>query len=301
MPSADNRKQYPVRSWKSLPLEQAERRLEALGLHFNQPERALICARCKYALKPSGETVSKHLWEKHQIPPEERHGLSAYVKGLHLTDPNQLPPRQDRSEPHPHLSVLSGAGCRQCGYRSSSVKLFGLHLSKVHDLRRKSSDWMRDEIVENLSLQSWTQNGPRQYWTVRSGASIPLLGSLEDSPRRRQRVNALHKQEEERLAAQDGRVACGDTGLDDLASTSNWMRRTKWAETYRAVDRRLLLKLREAPARDGHKLYLGRYRLEEVYSSESHERQLAAVYRAVDRFFSRSEDTIRHTDHSVLC
>jgi hypothetical protein len=160
---------------------------------------------------------------------------------------------------------------------------------------------MRDEIVENLSLQSWTQNGPRQYWTVRSGASIPLLGSLEDSPRRRQRVNALHKQEEERLAAQGGRVACDDAGIDGLASTSNWMGRTKWAETYRAVDRRLLLKLREAPARDGHKLYLGRYRLEEVYSSESHERQLAAVYRAVDRFFSRSGDTIRHTDHSVLC
>jgi hypothetical protein len=140
MPSADNRQQYPVRSWRSLPLEQAERRLEALGLHFDQPERALICARCKYALKPSSETVSKHLWEKHQIPPEERHGLSAYVKGLHLTDPNQPPPRQDRSEPHPHLSVLSGAECRQCGYRSSSVRLVGLHLSKVHDLRRKSSN-----------------------------------------------------------------------------------------------------------------------------------------------------------------
>jgi hypothetical protein len=61
MPSADNRRHYPMKSWKRLPLEQAERRVEALGLHFNQPERALICARCKYALKPSGETVSKHL------------------------------------------------------------------------------------------------------------------------------------------------------------------------------------------------------------------------------------------------
>ena len=77
---------------------------------------------------------------------------------------------------------------------------------------------------------------------------MPLLGSLENSPRRRQRVNALHEQEQERLMAQSGRVACDDTGIDDLASTSNWMRRTKWAETYRGVDRRLLIELRQALA-----------------------------------------------------
>jgi hypothetical protein len=61
LPSTQSRQRYPVRSWKSLPLEQAERRLEALGLHFKQPEQALICTRCKYRLKPSGEAVSKHL------------------------------------------------------------------------------------------------------------------------------------------------------------------------------------------------------------------------------------------------
>jgi hypothetical protein len=91
---------------------------------------------------------------------------------------------------------------------------------------------------------------------------MPLLGSLDSSPRRRQRVNALHEQEQKRLMAQSGRVACNDTEIDDLASTSNWMRRTKWAEIYRGVDRRLLLKLRQTPARDGHKLNLGRYGLE---------------------------------------
>ena len=112
LPSTETRRRYHIKSWKSLPLEQAERRLEALGLHYNQPEQALICTRCKYALKPSGETVSKHLWEKHQISPEERHGLSAYVKDLQFTDPNQLPLWQDESEPHPHLSVLPGAECR---------------------------------------------------------------------------------------------------------------------------------------------------------------------------------------------
>jgi hypothetical protein len=56
---------------------------------------------------------------------------------------------------------------------------------------------------------------------------MPLLGSLESSPRRRQQVNALHEQEQERLMAQSGRVACDDTVIDDLAFTSNWMRRIK--------------------------------------------------------------------------
>jgi hypothetical protein len=110
LPSTESRRQYPVRSWKSLPLEQAERSLEALGLQSNQPEQALICTRCKYALKPSGETVSKHLWEKHQIPPEERHGLSAYVKDLHLTDPtNSLLGRTDPNHipTYPYSRALS--------------------------------------------------------------------------------------------------------------------------------------------------------------------------------------------------
>lgn len=111
---------------------------------------------------------------------------------------------------------------------------------------------MRDDILENLNLRSWTQNGCRQYWTVRSGASPPALNSPDSSPRRRRRINALHEQEEERLAAQGGKIAYNDTGIDGLASTSNWMRRTKWAKTYEGVDRRLLLKLREAPAREGH-------------------------------------------------
>lgn len=40
---------------------------------------------------------------------------------------------------------------------------------------------------------------------------MTLLGGLEISPRRRQRVNALYEQEQERLAAQSGRVAYDDT------------------------------------------------------------------------------------------
>jgi hypothetical protein len=89
MPSTEHRRQYP-RSWKNLTPEDADRMLRNLDLHFNQPERALICIRCEYALKLSGETVSKHLREEHQTPSEARHRLSAYVKTLRMTDPNDV-------------------------------------------------------------------------------------------------------------------------------------------------------------------------------------------------------------------
>lgn len=155
--------------------------------------------------------------------------------------------------------------------------------------------------LENVNLQSWTQNGSRKYWSVHNGASPILPASPDSSPRRRRRVNALHEQEEERLACRDSNIVYDDTGIDDLASTSNWMHRTNWAKRYKGVDRRLLLKLRGAPAAGGQKLHLGRYGLEEACSSESHETCLVTTGRAVDRFFDRCEDTIRHTDHSVLC
>lgn len=77
---------------------------------------------------------------------------------------------------------------------------------------------MHDEILENLYLQSWTQNGSRQYWNVHSGASPTLLGSADSSRRRRRRVNALYEQEEKRLAARRVKMACNDTGIDDLVS-----------------------------------------------------------------------------------
>jgi phosphohistidine phosphatase SixA len=48
------------------------------------------------------------------------------------------------------------------------------------------------------------------------------------------------------LDRQDHQRNATDTGIEDLAATSNWMRRTGWAETYKGVDRRLLLALCEA-------------------------------------------------------
>jgi len=42
---------------------------------------------------------------------------------------------------------------------------------------------LEDLILEYLNLQSWTQDGSRQYWTVRHGDYLPSLNSPDSSPR----------------------------------------------------------------------------------------------------------------------
>jgi hypothetical protein len=64
--------------------------LEALELYLNQPEYAIICIRCKYALQPTGHKVSRHLWERHQTPIVARNRLTQLVASLGPYDSNKL-------------------------------------------------------------------------------------------------------------------------------------------------------------------------------------------------------------------
>jgi len=89
--------------WRELSAETVVNRLISLGLYLNSPECAIICTHCQYALQPAGEAVSKHLWEKHEVPLNQRVGLNSFVGSLHLPDPNVLPSRPDGSVPHRYL------------------------------------------------------------------------------------------------------------------------------------------------------------------------------------------------------
>ena len=79
------------------------------------------------------------------------------------------------------------------------------------------------------------------------------------------------------------------------------MRRTGWETTFAGADRNLLATLCKRPVDNGHRLRLGRYGQREIYSSAGDERQLVLVGQAVDQFFHRCEDTVRHTDVSTRC
>jgi hypothetical protein len=57
-----------------------------------------------------------------------------------------------------------------------------------------------------------------------------------------------------------------DQDEDDLALTSNWMRRTSWAATFAGADRHLLSLLDQVPMVNGRDLEPGPYGSAMIYS-----------------------------------
>lgn len=75
-------------AYNDLSPDEIARRLSGLGLVLCEADGVLICVHCKYSLQLSGQTVSKHLWEKHSVPAKDRAGLNGFVRGLELRDPD---------------------------------------------------------------------------------------------------------------------------------------------------------------------------------------------------------------------
>ena len=226
------------------------------------------------------------------------------MQSLDLLDPKKLKPLEDGLPPHPHLAIHKGDSCDLCEYRSTSQKLVKRHRSKEHGRDVFRNGLHGSGVHGGLRLQSWTHNGAGGYWIVYSTNS--LLGRLaavntESSPGRRRRVAALHEAETRRLTEWDWNRSATDTGIDDLALTSNWMRRTNWACTFDGVDRRLLLRFAERPTPNGNCLVLGNLGTTSMFSDAMDEQRLLAIGPAIDRFFDRCEDTVRHTDTSIRC
>jgi hypothetical protein len=136
-------------------------------------------------------------------------------------------------------------------------------------------------------LQSCTTTGHRVYWVVAPGerTSDSQAALLADcSPRRTKRVAALHNEERRRLSNRANEFSAIDTGLDDPAVLTSWMRRTGWVELFDGINRSLLYQLRTSPAVDGFGLSLGHYGTQSLWSRAEDERYLAAISCAVDRF-----------------
>ena len=230
-------------------------RLEELGLYLNKPELVIICRHCYYALKPTLRAVSSHLWEKHEISARSRQGLPAILRTMDLPDPNSLPCRANSSSIHPFLTTQPRAACRKCGFLSTSQDLIRRYLTTVHGLQSNRRHWLQDGIQNGLTLQSWTQNGSRKYWTVHTTTEAAM--PVESTPRRRARLEAIYQAERDRINTTTRPQATIDVGSDDLTMTSNWIRRIAWMQTFKGADRSVLLLLFEGPALGGNGLELG--------------------------------------------
>ncbi|KAK1950832.1 hypothetical protein LY78DRAFT_708415 [Colletotrichum sublineola] len=225
----------------------AERQLlDVLGLSLNAPEPALICRPCGYALKPFGERVSRHLAEKHNVPQSERRGLNGLIKSIGLPDPNEIPLRPDGLPPHPDLTIVIGHACRHCDYRTASTDLISRHVARMHGFKdaRQADGWQRDHIRSGLSLQSWSQNGPRGYWEAQPATATTSWmrrtgwAELFDGARRDILV-AIPPDDEARLqrivSAVDGLMdRCEDTVRHTDVSMRCWLQSLEPHRPYKA-------------------------------------------------------------------
>ena len=101
----------------------------------------------------------------------------------------------------------------------------------------------------NLRLQSWSQTGSRRYWIVTSDEHKNMVEQYpldKLSPRRLQKVVQLCQEKQQRIAEGDI-VHQAVMAKTDMTTTSNWMRRTGWAETYSKADRGILRMLSKGP------------------------------------------------------
>jgi hypothetical protein len=85
--------------------------LKSLDLAISEPERVLICTRdsCGYALQVHDKRVSRHLWEKHQVPKSHRRGLDHLTASLQLANPREVSPHPDGAAVHPLLKKYAGS------------------------------------------------------------------------------------------------------------------------------------------------------------------------------------------------
>jgi hypothetical protein len=295
---------YGSHAWSPINEEDLTHKLHKLGLILNRPEPALICRQCKYALQPSGARVSKHLAENQAIPAFERKELASYIDSLRLPNPNLLNGRRNGSEPNQHLLISRGAACKHCSFHSKCSRLVQQHITREHWEPNQSPHWVRNGVSLHMSGQSWIQNGTRAYWAVKVKPEVFAHvsdGMTARSPRRMRRLEALHEEERKRMKQDKEGSDVLDTGAYDESFVGNWMRRTDWEAMFSGVNRRLLIRLTEAPAIHGSALVYGANDGIYLQSCAEDEQRIRMIGVAMDQFFERCEDTVCHTGHSIRC
>ena len=93
--------------------------------------------------------------------------------------------------------------CLQCNCRTTSADLLRRHLSKEHGQRRADMDIHRGKAWKEVSLQSWSQNGKREFWIVESNVDQTPAQDSDRSPRRQCRLAQVHSAERDRAAMHD--------------------------------------------------------------------------------------------------
>jgi hypothetical protein len=116
------------------------------------------------------------------------------------------------------------------------------------------------------------------------------------SPNRRRRLTSLLDFEQNRSKTGNN-VLATTTGVRELISQSNWMRRTGRASTFANADLHLIFRLSVLPrTKDLTRGQPNRIHAD-VLIDPANEHRLNMICDAVDHFMDRCEDTLQHSDH----
>jgi hypothetical protein len=122
---------------------------------------------------------------------------------------------------------------------------------------------------------------------------------VEQSPWRKRRLSQIRKEELERAARRQHSIEVGER--EDPLLSSNWMRRTGWTKLFLGTNRSILVALSRPPTAHADGFDVGGEHGEGITFSAANERRLAVMSVAIDWFWDRCDDTLRHTDHSLRC
>ncbi|EWY79398.1 hypothetical protein FOYG_17443 [Fusarium oxysporum NRRL 32931] len=259
-------------------------------------------------ITPSQVQVLKRL-ELHYDILDQAIKLNALVNSLHLPDLDELPKRPDGSAQHPFLALQTGAECKHCKLRSTSHDILSRHLKKEHTreingISARGKRWLRDHIRDGLTFQSWKANDIQRSWIVLTTndqqslqkGSYRLVQAVPDVIK--EFAQKLVSEERGRLNEKQCSPSFGGT-LEKKELLTNWMRRTRWGETFSQARRDMLVTLSEVPLTTGQPFWIGVYDGEQICSPVKDESKLALIVQALDRLFDRCADTVMHTDVSV--
>jgi hypothetical protein len=270
-----------------------------LPLYWDPDFPLVICQPCRFALGPA--QASAHLWLKHQIPLEQRQGLTGYLRKHGFQEPAKVAPRPGGSPEHRALRTYEGFACRACDeYCTIDLSNMLKHLRLQHaDIPRPSRRTV-DQLYEDVYLQTWTHSTHRPYWVVARAGRVLRVAENRSS---HEHLQALREREKTRRAAIQA-AASDHSGPSSFESLRPWIERTQWDETYRGLSRDLLQRLTEMPApssSDRDHCLWSRPGEVDLVSPAGDERKLLSIAHAVDSLLDRCEETMRHTGRPILC
>ncbi|KAH7340032.1 hypothetical protein BKA66DRAFT_434914, partial [Pyrenochaeta sp. MPI-SDFR-AT-0127] len=110
-----------------------------LSLYLNDPEPAIICRLCKFALNGTIRSIVKHLAEKHDSSTTTRKELEDLLRPYTLLELKKLPLRLDGSPPHLYLIMPYGFACKHYLHKTTSINMLSRHLLKFYMVKRRTS------------------------------------------------------------------------------------------------------------------------------------------------------------------